>query len=471
MILTFSVQDLCLNSLDSSILPLYVAYCCFVFLGMAKRYSAQEVAELLMNDDGEMDSADSLDEECSSDAELTSQSEIESDESDYAGRKVLQNITPEGHQRGRGTARVRGGARVKGGLSRGARGRRRGIRTRAGLQTVSRQPEKRKRNTVDSDDLEDSHLEEHPSEDDKENEGEQAPNQDEDEGDEVVNGDGEGDDYDEEEYEWSNDNPNIKQFTFNEDTGLKIEAPDDDNPLFFFNLFVSDEPLQQIVDQSNYYAARVINTSRPLRRSSVLNTWKDATLEEMKQFFGLVFHMGIVAMPPYCSYWSKDRLYSNELFKSVMSRNRFQSIMRFLNFGEQPASQDDKLRKIRFLLNHLNNTTAEVYTPDKDLSLDESMMLWRGRLVFRQYIKNKRHKYGVKFFELYTNDGFVLKTEIYSGTKFADIQSMGQTAAIVIHLMNLYLDKGYHVFTDNWNNSVPLKKYLSDRKIYITGTL
>ena len=267
------------------------------------------------------------------------------------------------------------------------------------------------------------------------------------------------------------DNPTTKQFTFNEDTGLKIEAPDDDNPLFFFNLFVNDELLQQIVDQSNYYAAGVINTSRPLRRSSVLNTWKDVTLEEMKQFFGLVFHMGNVAMPSYRSYWSKDRLYSNELFKSVMSRNRFQSIMRYLNFGEEPAFQDDRLPKIRFLLNDPNNTTAEVYTPDKDLSLDESMMLWRGRLVFHQYIKNKRHKYGAKFFELCTNDGFMLKTEIYSGTKFADMQSMGQTAAIDIHLMNPYLDKGYHVFTDNWYNSVPLTKYMSDRKTYITGTL
>ena len=145
--------------------------------------------------------------------------------------------------------------------------------------------------------------------------------------------------------------------------------------------------------------------------------------------------------------------------------------MRFLNFGEEPAFQDDRLQKIRLLLNHLNNTTAEVYMPYKDLSLDESMMLWRGRLVFRQYIKNKRHKYGVKFFELCTNDGFVLKTEIYSGTKFADIQSMGQTAAIVIHLMNPYLDKSYHVFTDNWYNSVPLTKYMSDRKTYITRTL
>ena len=85
---------------------------------MAKRYSAQEVAELLMNDNGEMDSAYSLDEKCSSDAESTSQSEIESNKSDYAGHKVLQNITPEGHQRGRGIARVRGG------LSCRARGRR-----------------------------------------------------------------------------------------------------------------------------------------------------------------------------------------------------------------------------------------------------------------------------------------------------------------------------------------------------------
>ena len=43
---------------------------------------------------------------------------------------------------------------------------------------------------------------------------------------------------------------------------------------------------------------------------------------------------------------------------------------------------------------------------------------------------------------------------------------MGQTAAIVIHLMNLYLDKGYHVFTDNWYNSVPLTKYMSQKNLH-----
>ena len=91
----------------------------------------------------------------------------------------------------------------------------------------------------------------------------------------------------------------------------------------------------------------------------------------------------------------------------------------------------------------------EIYAPRKELSLDESIMLWRGRLVFWQYIINRRHKYRVKFFELSTDDGLLLKIQIYSGTKSADTESLGQTGSIVLHLMEPYLNKGYHLFTDN----------------------
>ena len=153
-----------------------------------------------------------------------------------------------------------------------------------------------------------------------------------------------------------------------------------------------------------------------------------------------------------------------------MTRDRFTSIMQFLNFGEEPVNEDDRLGKIRFHINHLNTIVLESFTPHKESSLDESMMLWRGRLVFRQYIKNKRLKYGIKFFELFTNDGFVLKTEIYSGQKFQDPQSLGRTGAVTLHLMDPYLDKGYHLFTDNRYNSLPLTKYMSLQRTY-TGTL
>ena len=61
---------------------------------MAKRFSAEEAADLIVNDEfdiGETDSADSLDEDWSSDEELSSQSKIESDDngSSYSGRQML----------------------------------------------------------------------------------------------------------------------------------------------------------------------------------------------------------------------------------------------------------------------------------------------------------------------------------------------------------------------------------------------
>ena len=221
---------------------------------------------------------------------------------------------------------------------------------------------------------------------------------------------------------WSKEDPVIKKFPFVENTGLKTVVPENDAP---FKLLVSDEFLSELVQRSNDYALQVINSSRPLRRKSVLNKWQEVTLLEMK-IFGLVFHMGLVAMPSYCAYWSRSRLYKNDMFPSVMSRERFQSIMRFLHFGDEPQQPDDRLAKVRFLINHLNNTMPEIYTPHKELSLDESMMLWRGRLVFRQYIKNKRHKYGVKFFELCTDDGLVMKVQIYSGTKLTTLNYLGR---------------------------------------------
>ena len=38
------------------------------------------------------------------------------------------------------------------------------------------------------------------------------------------------------------------------------------------------------------------------------------------------------------------------------------------------------------------------------------------------------------------DDGLVLKIQIYSGTKFTDTKSLGQTGSIALHLMERYLN-------------------------------
>ena len=125
-----------------------------------------------------------------------------------------------------------------------------------------------------------------------------------------------------------------------------------------------------------------------------------------------------------------------------MSRERFERIMCFLHFGDQPKFEDDRLAKIRMILDHFNKVMSEIITPDKKLSLDESMMLWCGRLMFRQYIKNKCHKYGIKFYDLCTYNGLVLTVEIYGGQGFNDKQNFGQIGATVLKLMKPFLNKG-----------------------------
>ena len=101
----------------------------FFFSGMAERFSAQESADLIVNDEvdiGEMDSGDSFDEDWSSDEEATFQSEIESDDHSvsYSGCQVLINSLWGTNVRGQGVI-------TRGGLLRG-------IGTTRGLSTGGR---------------------------------------------------------------------------------------------------------------------------------------------------------------------------------------------------------------------------------------------------------------------------------------------------------------------------------------------
>ena len=152
-----------------------------------------------------------------------------------------------------------------------------------------------------------------------------------------------------------------------------------------------------------------------------------------------------------------------------MSQNRFHLLLRFWHF--EINGTNERLNKVAFLMNHLNNTMKRVYCPTENFSLDESMVLWRGRLIFRQYIKGKKHKYGVKFYELCESDGLILRSFIYSRLPYPDTNYLGQTGTIVLKLMEDFLGKEYSVFADNFYNSAKLGKHLSKQKTYIYGTL
>jgi len=51
----------------------------------------------------------------------------------------------------------------------------------------------------------------------------------------------------------------------------------------------------------------------------------------------------------------------------------------------------------------------------RKISVDEQLILHKGRVKFRQYNPNKRARFGLKFFSLCDETGYLFNTELYTG--------------------------------------------------------
>ncbi|KAJ8953298.1 hypothetical protein NQ314_007377 [Rhamnusium bicolor] len=81
-----------------------------------------------------------------------------------------------------------------------------------------------------------------------------------------------------------------------------------------------------------------------------------------------------------------------------------------------------------------------------------------------------KSRYGIKFFELTTSDGYLLNLEMYSGAVTDDSEN-SKTEAVVLRLMKLYLNKGHELFMDNYYNSYELSEKLLNLRTHTNGTL
>lgn len=95
-----------------------------------------------------------------------------------------------------------------------------------------------------------------------------------------------------------------------------------------------------------------------------------------------------------------------------MSRDRFLHILRFLHFSDNndaPNREDqnhDRLWKIRKIFDILNNKFGELYYPTEYIAVDEVIVLFKGRVIFREYIPKKHKRFGIKIYKLNDSLGY-----------------------------------------------------------------
>ena len=160
-----------------------------------------------------------------------------------------------------------------------------------------------------------------------------------------------------------------------------------------------------------------------------------------------------------------------------MARDTFNLLWRYLHLqnneelGPQGDRHSDKLFKIRWFVNYLNNKFQSVYMPYGQFSLDESMVKFKGRLGFRQYMPAKPIKWGVKIWSLCEADtGYLYNFQIYTG-KDEGVQEKGLSHRVVMDLCTPLFGTSAHIYMDNYYSSVPLFHDLHVHGILACGTV
>ncbi|KAJ1199681.1 hypothetical protein NDU88_003514 [Pleurodeles waltl] len=222
--------------------------------------------------------------------------------------------------------------------------------------------------------------------------------------------------------------PNMEQPQLPAFTGLPGCSVNTENflPVHFFHLFMDDVFLEEIVEQTNVYAEQyLLDNAARLKPQSRAPQWVPTYLEEMKRFLGLSFLMGLIRKPSLASYWSTrstSPLMATAIFPATMTRNRYLILLRMLHFVDNALALPrdhpdcDRLFKIRPVLDHFVDRFSELYVPGKEISVGESLVLFKGRIVFKQYIPSKMARYGIKLYLLSeSSTGYVYNFRVYTG--------------------------------------------------------
>lgn len=101
------------------------------------------------------------------------------------------------------------------------------------------------------------------------------------------------------------------------------------------------------------------------------------------------------------SYWSRRSIIESPIFQKTMPFRRFAQLSHLLHFSNNEVeNKDDRMCKLRVIIDHLNKQFISIYTPDEYVSLDESLMKYTGRMSYKQFNPSKRARFGVKFYKL-----------------------------------------------------------------------
>lgn len=134
------------------------------------------------------------------------------------------------------------------------------------------------------------------------------------------------------------------------------------------------------------------------------------------------------------------------------------------------------MNKVPLWVTSMKNFVICMYTPEGDVSIDKSLMKFKGRLSNVVFSPKKRARYGIKFYKLCeSSSGYCCRFKIYTGqdvsTSAAEKSKYGISGSVVQNLSTDILNKEYTLFLDNWYSLPNIIEYLLENDTNAIGTV
>ena len=267
--------------------------------------------------------------------------------------------------------------------------------------------------------------------------------------------------------DWSGELTDIHLPQFTEETGVKHNLNSDAKPVEYFFKFLPKEFFETLSHETNRYA-----TQKGARN------WEPTNAEEMRAFVSVNIIMGIRQLPRISNYWSTDERFSDPYVSSILTKTRFMKINQYIHLRDTsntPGRDDpnyDPLYKVRTMIDLILPKLKDNYKPGQNLSVDEGMIGFKGRVHFRQYMPAKPTKWGIKVWQICESDsGYCCGFDVYTGKKRDGNRQYGLGYDVVWSLTEAYHNQNRHIYYDRFFSSINLAEHLELVNTYVCGTI
>lgn len=162
--------------------------------------------------------------------------------------------------------------------------------------------------------------------------------------------------------------------------------------------------------------------------------------------------------------------------KWFSSMSRWQQLKRFLKVSDphqDTLHPTDRMYRVRELFECFISRCRSNYWPTVCIAVDECIKKFKGRCVFKQYIKNKPVRWGIKIFAVCCSaTSYMWNAAFYLGKRSEEKEvDKSITQKTVLKLLEPLSGFHHKAYFDNYYTSIPLLVALQKMCIYCTGTI